>query len=970
VDQLRPSARSALILVRFRVSLDQAVERIVPKLNALLKRQISHPVSAVQSGYATLSRAIQDEAARATQRGELIAIPLVLMVLLLVFRSPIAASIPLVLGGATVAASRGVLSIAANWLSIDAFALTASAMMGLALGIDYTLLMVSRFRELLASGMPAPAAAAETRRTAGRTIAFAGGALFLSMVASALVLPGTFLVSLAGAVVVVTALSVILGIWLLPALLGLLGPRINKWSVGGRHHRPSRWLGGIDRVLRRPTVVVPLLTIPLVLLALPAVSLSVGPPTPEQLPPTNQVRLDAELINREVGPGWATPYVVLATAGKGAITDKTHLATLKRWERMVGRGSDVQAVFGPGVLARRLRPFRQAGNAILAQDRPGSRASVLTELGGHLTEAARGVGTLRNGIATATAGAALLAKGSSRVAAGSRVMGEGLASASVGSERATKALGRLGSGADRIHHGQHQAALGALALSYDIQDLIPKLRHSTLVPSEKLEAELKLLGNTVPGLETRSSAIQERVGVALRNLREIEDPPADPRYAAAIEALEAAEAAAAGPPGSALSTELATLGSGIARSTEFAAGVRTGLAGGLEELHDAGPLATKLARGLDRLERGTSSLDSGAQRLAHAATSASEELPRLTQGAAALSNGAAQLSEGGSSLTKNLSHAYSASYPLQPGLERAAKRSTAGGTALRNQSRHLDAVSPKIFTSGYFGLAALDGTTPPVRSTVSETVDLDHGGQAAKILVVPRFKRTAALDKRLRADAQQLGQELGGHAGVTGNLAELADYANVSSSKLPIVIAVVSLLTLMSLVAVLRAIPVALIAVMLNLLSVGVAFGVLAMVSKLPAGAPIGHWPVVDTIGAVAIFAIAFGVSIDYSVFILVRMREEFDSNHDHVQAVRAGVRQTGRVITGAALMMVAVFAAFATSDLAIVSQLGTGLTVAILLDATVIRLVLLPALLLWMGERSWWLPGPLVRAFGDLRLT
>jgi len=99
-------------------------------------------------------------------------------------------------------------------------------------------------------------------------------------------------------------------------------------------------------------------------------------------------------------------------------------------------------------------------------------------------------------------------------------------------------------------------------------------------------------------------------------------------------------------------------------------------------------------------------------------------------------------------------------------------------------------------------------------------------------------------------------------------------------------------------------------------------------------------------------------------------MREEFDSNHDHVAAVRAAVRQTGRVITGAALMMVAVFAAFATSDLAIVSQLGTGLTVAILLDATVIRLVLLPALLLWMGERSWWLPAPLVRVFGDLRLT
>jgi RND superfamily putative drug exporter len=201
---------------------------------------------------------------------------------------------------------------------------------------------------------------------------------------------------------------------------------------------------------------------------------------------------------------------------------------------------------------------------------------------------------------------------------------------------------------------------------------------------------------------------------------------------------------------------------------------------------------------------------------------------------------------------------------------------------------------------------------------------------------------------------------------VTGYPAEADDYLRISSSRLPVVIAILSSVMFLSLTFILRALLAPALTVLLNLLSVAVAFGVLAVVSGLPSGSPIGGWGHIDTIGAVAIFAISFGVSIDYSVFILVRMREEFDHTGDHKNAVRIGVDRTSRVIMGAALMMVAVFAAFATSGLAIVSQLGVGLTVAILMDATIIRLVLLPALLLWIGERSWWLPASLERLIGN----
>ena len=113
---------------------------------------IHPPVRATQTGYATLSRAIQDDSIAATERGELIALPVLLVVLLLVFRSPVAALIPLAFGAITVIASRGLLSILTNWFSVDAFALVVCTMMGLALGVDYALLMVSRFREELAAG--------------------------------------------------------------------------------------------------------------------------------------------------------------------------------------------------------------------------------------------------------------------------------------------------------------------------------------------------------------------------------------------------------------------------------------------------------------------------------------------------------------------------------------------------------------------------------------------------------------------------------------------------------------------------------------------------------------------------------------------------------------------------------------------------------------------------------------------------
>jgi RND superfamily putative drug exporter len=173
----------------------------------------------------------------------------------------------------------------------------------------------------------------------------------------------------------------------------------------------------------------------------------------------------------------------------------------------------------------------------------------------------------------------------------------------------------------------------------------------------------------------------------------------------------------------------------------------------------------------------------------------------------------------------------------------------------------------------------------------------------------------------------------------------------------------ITLATFLVLVLVLRALPLAALAVGLNLVTVGVAFGVLTLLSHVPEDLPLGGHEYIDAVGATMIFGIVFGLSIDYAVFLLIRMREHYDVHGDNAAAIEFGLEKTARVITGAAVIMMAVFIAFAGSSLATVSQLGIGLTVAVILDATVVRIVLLPALMLLAGDRIWWLPRSLERA-------
>jgi RND superfamily putative drug exporter len=195
---------------------------------------------------------------------------------------------------------------------------------------------------------------------------------------------------------------------------------------------------------------------------------------------------------------------------------------------------------------------------------------------------------------------------------------------------------------------------------------------------------------------------------------------------------------------------------------------------------------------------------------------------------------------------------------------------------------------------------------------------------------------------------------------VGGATASSVDSVQTQEDYLPFVFTFVLGFSFLLLLVVFRSIVVPLKAVVMNLLSVGAAYGILVLVFQEGVGAgPLGFQeaPVIESWLPLFLFAILFGLSMDYHVFLLSRIKERYDETGDNTASVAYGLRQTASIITGAALIMVAVFSGMASGELLVIQQVGFGLAVAIIIDATIIRMVLVPASMELLGDWNWYLP-------------
>ena len=230
----------------------------------------------------------------------------------------------------------------------------------------------------------------------------------------------------------------------------------------------------------------------------------------------------------------------------------------------------------------------------------------------------------------------------------------------------------------------------------------------------------------------------------------------------------------------------------------------------------------------------------------------------------------------------------------------------------------------------------------------------------------PQDEATVHTIERLRADVfPPLLADSEATAHVGGATASFTDIGNQVRDRLPLFILAVIGLSFLLLVVLFRSIVVPVKAAVLNLLSIGAAYGVLVMVFQWGWGKDlIGLESTVPIISFIPMFmfAVLFGLSMDYEVFLLSRVREEYLTTNDNDTAVIRGISTTARVITSAALIMISVFLGFVLGDDPAIKMMGLGLATAILIDATVVRLVLVPASMKLMGDANWWLPAWLDR--------
>ena len=194
-----------------------------------------------------------------------------------------------------------------------------------------------------------------------------------------------------------------------------------------------------------------------------------------------------------------------------------------------------------------------------------------------------------------------------------------------------------------------------------------------------------------------------------------------------------------------------------------------------------------------------------------------------------------------------------------------------------------------------------------------------------------------------------------------GGISSVAsDVFSITERYTPIVFAFVLGFSFIVLMLVFRSIVIPLKAVFMNLLSVGASYGILVLVFQKGVATDLlgfQHADVIDVWIPLFLFTVLFGLSMDYHVFLLSRVRERYDQTGDNAEAVAYGLRETAGMITGAALIMVAVFGAFASGKTIINQQVGFGLAVAVFLDATLVRSVLVPASMELLGSRNWYLP-------------
>jgi putative drug exporter of the RND superfamily len=961
IGGLRPKPGIAGIVVRVGHRGTEGSMEMLEMVEGQIERVITPPVHASIAGlprvFASYTKANED----GTKTGELIAIPVLLLVLLLVFRSVVAALIPVVVGGVVVSATDGVMRLLLGFVEIEAFALAAAGMIGLALGVDYSLLTVSRFREERAKS-DLPTAVQVTMEAAARSIIPAASGLSLAMLIASLILPGAFISSAALAIVIAAALSALSALTAVPAGIMLLGSNLDRWSLPERISVRGAPLQLSNRIARSPRAVGAIVVV-MLLLGAWASTLKSGLATPQLLPPGEQGRVEEEEVRDALGPGWLAPFEVVLSGRGEPMTSPKRMRSLVAFQRTVEDESGVQEVAGFSTIQHGLHPLTDF-EARLARQEHG-----VTRVGAGISRADRGARRNSKGIQMAGQGASQLGHGVESATDGAGLLVNGLRASHTGSNRLTQGLEHASEGSEKLAKSSSSTTSNTARLIdalEESEDQVGEMKGSVRSTKSAMHTGTERLLEAESPLGTTEA----RLATAWQALQQMTTGTTDPQYEALQHALREARESLSGTnleseePGNGGVTEA------IARAQrEFDLGLY--LAGKIGKANtDAGKQIRKLSKNSRRLDHGMQSLADGTAKVASGIAELSAEgkqlspaLQRLKAGTESLAEGLGRLGGSAGGLASGLGGGAGGAERLATALHRLHVRL---GSDSEDKSSPLDRLrerSPNLFRSGYFYLAGLDGSNAGRRTAANFMIDLGRGGHTARMMVIPRNSVTTSEGRqtldRIRSDAQAFAKSTGTDAVVGGLAANQLVIDHTLRDRTALARLAMMLVTVLVLIMVLRSVIIPILAALLNLLTVSASLGV---VSLLFNGSLLGGPGYVDSPVIPVTIMVIFGLAIDYEVFIFARMREEYMRTGSATAAVDNGIARTATVVTGAAAIMITVFLCFSVSEFATLRDFGVAQATAIFLDAFIVRLIVVPAMMKALGRWSWWMPGWLDR--------
>lgn len=877
--------KSALAVISVTEEKDAIIDTLLPDLRKTLADLREGPVKFYLTGEAVIASDVRGSSADALKRSERLAIPLVLITLVIIFASLVAAGIPLALGGVAVAVTTAILYFLTKVMTIDHLAPSIVSMMGMGVGVDYSLFLVSRFREELARGLDKAAAMTKTLATSGKAILFSGATVVVS-VASIWVVRIDMMRTLSLAVCLVIISAVIGALTFLPCLLLLLGKNVDKLALPFWKRRATAGRGFWHRwamaIMRRPWVYLLVALVPLVGLALPARNLTTGFALLELVPEECESRQASDILAAQFDAGLVSPIQVVVRVPTGTVVSEANLEKLFRFSERLKLDPEVADVIGVTSLDPGWK-YEDYKNAFV--DGPAR----LAESTGNLGQAADGL------------------------------------------DQSATALGQIQSGLLQM-----RTELGALAQS----------AAGGTDPTAKL-------GELAANLQTASAGIdQVRLGLGTT-------ATSTSQVAGAVTQARNAVANA--------KTALESMGPGAKTDPQYvpayqAVSMAVAILDGVNPL--TGQSSGSLAAGLAQVSAGLDQSAAALQQIETGLAQASASLAAATGGAGsgtAIAQAQAALGE----MSGALGQVIPGLTELGGGLRQASE-----------QSAQLD-LGELMAQSDLPLKLALHEAPDEMKSSLEGLVNVDSGSNTAVFKVIGRHGPdevpTRDLINRIRDVVSSEATKSGFEVHVGGMPAYLVDFNTELTRALPRVMVLVLVITFLVLMVLLRSVVLPLKAVLMNALSVATSYGLLTLVFQEGHGAsligltPLGY---LESPIILMLFAALFGLSMDYEVFLLSRVRERYDHLGNNEEAVAEGLEQTAGIITGAAAIMVFVFGAFVFAGLIAMKEFGFGLAVAVALDATLIRLVLAPAFMRLMGDWNWWAPRWLRKLLPDPHLN